>query len=618
MSVSISWPSRDRSPTPAKIEMPRYFSATAWISSITSTVLPTPAPPNIAALPPLAIGASKVDDLDAGLEQRGHSRFFGESGRLAVDRPARRVGRQRRSVIAHRAGHVDQSSEHRVADGDGDRLACAAHLHAARKPCRRLQSDGAHSFEIQVAVDFQHQLFGAIPVDHKRIVDGREFTVIEAHFHDWAAHDRYGAWGLVLRSHCQVGTIEPLLRCIQSSASVWTRIGMQLLRQVNKGLRFQRTHPQAADLDQCAGVDPLLVSRSGARLAHPTKPGDGGLLPKPGNDNPSEAPTMTAHPRQALVGDIGGTNARFAIADVDELTVKHFASFRCDMFSSLRETIEGYLASVPHRPTMAGFAIAGPVTPEGVHLTNRNWTVTHEELRTATGVEKLHVVNDFEALALSLPYLTAHDLEKVCGGEPQPDAAKIALGPGTGLGMAGLVPAKGGGWESVGGEGGHVSFSAESADEAAIAEHMRGSAEGHLSTEQMVSGPALPRLYAIVSELRGAGGGKTPSAHDIVEHALAQDDPIAEAVLDYFVKWLGRYAGDMALAFGARGGVYLGGGISPRIVDLLMKGSFQSAFTAKGRLSEYLEPIPVYVVKANDAGLRGVAVALSNLVPATS
>ncbi len=325
---------------------------------------------------------------------------------------------------------------------------------------------------------------------------------------------------------------------------------------------------------------------------------------------------MTANPRQALVADIGGTHARFAIADIDELTVKHFASFRCEMFSRLQQTIQAYLASVPHRPTMAGFAIAGPVTPDGVVLTNRDWRVTADDLKAATGASELHMINDFEAQALSLPFLTAHDLEKVGGGEPVVKKPMVVLGPGTGLGMAGLVPTAHG-WEPVGSEGGHVGFAAEDAEEAAIAARMRGGDSGHISVEQLVSGPALPRLYAIIAELRGAER-EEKSSHDIVLDALRHKDPLAEAVLDHLVRWLGRFAGDMALAYGARGGVYLAGGIAPVIVEALKGETFGKAFSSKGRLSPFLEPIPIYVIKANDAGLRGAAVALSNRVPAAS
>lgn len=329
---------------------------------------------------------------------------------------------------------------------------------------------------------------------------------------------------------------------------------------------------------------------------------------------------MTAISRQALVGDIGGTNARFAIADIDELAISDFAVFRCDMFGSLQEAVSAYLDSVPQRPAMAAFAIAGPlagavagpmagqVADEPIRLTNRPWTFTANELKAACGVQHLHLVNDFEALALSLPSLTGHDLHRICGGTPVDRATKVVVGPGTGLGVGALVDSPGG-WVSVGGEGGHVSFGAQTAAELRIVEHVGRGGE-HVSAERLISGSGIARIYKALAGIGGEEAGLDSPA-EIVEHALAHDDPLAEQALGYFVKWLGRYAGDLALIHGARGGVYIGGGVAPRILDALAGDAFATAFRSKGRLSAYLEPIPVYVIKAADAGLRGAAVALS-------
>lgn len=322
---------------------------------------------------------------------------------------------------------------------------------------------------------------------------------------------------------------------------------------------------------------------------------------------------MTIRSRHALVGDIGGTHARFAISDIDELTISHFAAFRCAMFPSLEAAIQAYLASLPNRPRMGAIAIAGPASGETLKLTNLPWTFTREDIRAAAGIDRLTVVNDFEALAMSLPYLSAHDLHKIGGGEAVADAPRIVLGPGTGLGMAGLVPADGT-WIAVGSEGGHVTFPLETAREMAIAERLRGK-DSHLSAEDMISGPGLLRLYRTLAEM----SGRTGSAHgpaDITRLALARDEALAEEALELFVTWLGRFAGDMALAYGAAGGVYIGGGIAPHIIKALEAPSFRAAFEAKGRLSGYMAAMPVHVVKAADAGLRGAALALSLAVPA--
>ncbi|WP_159592400.1 glucokinase [Chelativorans xinjiangense] len=321
---------------------------------------------------------------------------------------------------------------------------------------------------------------------------------------------------------------------------------------------------------------------------------------------------MKGNSRQALVADIGGTHARFAISDIDELTVTNFAVFRCNMFTSLKAAIEAYMGSVPHRPAMASFAIAGPVTEGELRLTNLPWSFTRDDLRRATGAERLHVVNDFEALALSLPYLTAHDLHKLGGGEPAEGRPRVVLGPGTGLGVAGLVAAPSG-WVGMPTEGGHVSFPVESGEELEIVEQIRAG-EGHLSAERLISGPGLSRLYAALAKKRGRHV-EPRSVQEIVERGLAKEDPLAELALQLFVKWLGRFAGDVALLYGAGGGVYLGGGIAPRILDLLATDAFRGAFLSKGRLFSFLERLPVQVIKSQDAGLRGAAVALSAAIP---
>lgn len=321
---------------------------------------------------------------------------------------------------------------------------------------------------------------------------------------------------------------------------------------------------------------------------------------------------MTAITRQALVGDIGGTNARFAIADIDELTISDFANFRCDMFASLPEAIAAYLDSIPHRPAMAGLAVAAPVNGDRIQLTNRPWTFTRTEIADAAGVERLHLVNDYEALALCLPHLTAHDLHGIGAGRDEKGAPMAVVGPGTGLGVAALVRARDI-CIGVAGEGGHVSFAPQSAADMEIVEQIRQAGE-HVSAEKLISGPGLVRLYKALGDIRsraGAPAQEIGDAAEVVARALSGDDALAAEALDYFVTWLGRFAGDIALLYGARGGVYLGGGIVPKILAALDSKRFLDAFRSKGRLTSFLEPVPVHVIMAADAGLRGAAVALS-------
>lgn len=317
---------------------------------------------------------------------------------------------------------------------------------------------------------------------------------------------------------------------------------------------------------------------------------------------------MIARSREALVGDIGGTNARFAMADIDELTIDHFAAFSCRGFPSLEAVIAAYLASVPHRPKMASLAIAAPIWGKRIEITNLDWSFTHEDIAAATGAETPVLVNDFEALALSLPYLIPHDLHPLNGGKPVENGAKVVLGPGTGLGVAGLVYGTGS-WVAVPGEGGHVSFPAQDVEEVEILRRLSAGG-GWVSTERLISGPGLERIYAILRDMRGVPSAPKPVA-EVTRLALAEEDPFAVEALGYFLKWLGRFAGDMALVYGATGGVYLGGGIAPRILKALEGEAFRSAFTEKGRLTGLLSQVPVNVIMAGDVALRGAAIALS-------
>jgi glucokinase len=315
---------------------------------------------------------------------------------------------------------------------------------------------------------------------------------------------------------------------------------------------------------------------------------------------------MTARSREALVADVGGTTARFAIADIDELTIDHFASFSSRMFPRLEDAIESYLASVPTRPKMASLAIAAPLRGPTIEFTNLDWRFTRDDIARSTGVENVLLINDFEAVAHALPHLVPHDLHQIGGGTPAAIGPRVALGPGTGLGVAGLV-ARQDGWTPVASEGGHIAFAPGNDEDYEI---MRRMGDGdRVSAERMISGPGLERVYGVLRQMRGQpADGK--SVAEVVRLAMEEADPIAEAALAHFVRWLGAFAGDMALVFGATGGVYIGGGVAPHIIKALETGAFREAFEAKGRLSGFLRPIPIHVIVAADAGLKGAAAAL--------
>jgi glucokinase len=304
----------------------------------------------------------------------------------------------------------------------------------------------------------------------------------------------------------------------------------------------------------------------------------------------------------ALVADIGGTNARFALADPATGRLARVESAPCARFSGPEAALEAYLAALPQRPARAAIAVAGPVVGGAARLTNLGWRIGPETLRAA-GVPDARILNDFEALARALPDLGEGDLQRIGGGAPVPAAAKAALGPGTGLGIAALLPDEAG-WRPVASEGGHATFPARAAGEVALLDRLFPDAR--VSAERILSGPGLAAVYGAL-----AGGSVAPAtAPEVVARARAGEAAAAEA-LDRFVVWLGRFAGDVALMFAARGGVYLGGGIAPRIADEIAGGGFRAAFEDKGRLAGYLAAIPVFIILAPDAGLRGAARALA-------
>jgi glucokinase len=308
-----------------------------------------------------------------------------------------------------------------------------------------------------------------------------------------------------------------------------------------------------------------------------------------------------------LVADIGGTNARFAIADPASLDLSHISQFRCADHESFEAALRHYVETVGARPARAAIAVAGPVTGPEVRLTNLPWSFTAAELCTGFGLAEVRLLNDFEALAHALPYLAAGDLHQIGGVAPAEHATKAVLGPGTGLGVAGLAWS-GERWVALPGEGGHVTLGAGNERELALLERIRKGRD-HLSVERVLSGPGLAALYQAVA----ASQGLTVAAlepNDVLVLGSSGEDLVAAEALDLFVTWLGGFAGDAALLLGARGGIYLGGGIAPKIVAKLSAGAFRHAFEDKGRMSVYLAPIPVYVITADFAALKGAAASL--------
>lgn len=318
-------------------------------------------------------------------------------------------------------------------------------------------------------------------------------------------------------------------------------------------------------------------------------------------------------PARALVADIGGTNARFAVADLESLALSNVLHVPCATHPSLAGAMLDYLKGLRQPPLHAAIAVAAPVTGEEIRLTNSPWSFARRALCRSAGLDGVLVLNDFEALALSLPHLDSSELAQIGGIEPIPHAPKVVLGPGTGLGVASLVWSRTG-WVAVPGEGGHVTLGAHDARELALIERLRKGRD-HLSVERALSGLGLPDLYQAVAAA-GDGADEPLAPSEVVARAMSGGDPAAKEALTLFITWLGRFAGDVALILGARGGVYLGGGIPPRLLPQLAAGPFRQAFEAKGRMGALLAPIPIYVILAEFAALKGAAAGLRNALQA--
>lgn len=318
------------------------------------------------------------------------------------------------------------------------------------------------------------------------------------------------------------------------------------------------------------------------------------------------------HQRTAVIGDIGGTHARFAICDIDELSVRHFAVFTTDMFPSLPEAVAHYLESIPETPGIAGFAVADPLTGERMGVENTSWSFTADEVQKACGASKIHFVNNFEALALCLPYLNAHDRCRINDGKSVEDAPIVVLGTGGEFGTATLRQISG---KRVpfSGAAGYMAFSASDERELAILSKVADK-NGYAPVQSILTGHGIEKIHAVLADLQGAAKPEA-TATEIIDLALKDDDPLALDTLNCFASIVARVAGDMALLHDARGGVYIGRGITPKILRILDSDRFRSAFRNKGKKSDHVASIPVYAILANDAGLRGAAIAVSERFP---
>lgn len=352
-------------------------------------------------------------------------------------------------------------------------------------------------------------------------------------------------------------------------------------------------------------------------------------------------PTFTAAPVHAggprLLADVGGTNARFAL-ELAPNRIEHIDVLACADYACLADAITAYLNSAAMQAARPGvvkhaaIAIANPVVADFVQMTNHHWAFSIEGMRTDLGFETLIVVNDFSALASALPHLQDGEKLQIGGGSVRAGAPLGLLGAGTGLGVSGLIPTgksmsaatdgivdgdavvATGGWTALCSEGGHVTFSPTNQKEVAVLQFAWREFE-HVSAERLLSGAGLELIYRALCDQAGRPGERLP-APDIARLALSGECALCNDTIDMFCGMLGTVAGNLAVTLGAQGGIYIGGGIVPRLGERFAASPFRRRFEQKGRFVAYLAQVPTFVITAKYPAFVGVSALLAERLAA--
>lgn len=308
---------------------------------------------------------------------------------------------------------------------------------------------------------------------------------------------------------------------------------------------------------------------------------------------------MASH---ALVGDVGGTNARLALCAMADGSLSRAKTYSGLDFPTLEAVIRTYLDEMKVEVEDACIAIACPIQGDWVSMTNHTWEFSISEMKANLGLQHLEIINDFTAVSMAIPMLSDAERLQFGGSAPQAGKPIAVYGAGTGLGVAHLVHA-GDRWLSLPGEGGHVDFAPNSEEEDDVLHALRAEL-GHVSAERLLSGPGLVNLY------RGLvlADNRVPEAlapKDVTERALADSCTDCRRALSLFCVLMGRFGGNLALNLATFGGVYIAGGIVPRFLEFFKASGFRVAFEDKGRFQSYLKDVPVYLITHDQPGLLG-------------
>jgi glucokinase len=309
-----------------------------------------------------------------------------------------------------------------------------------------------------------------------------------------------------------------------------------------------------------------------------------------------------------IVADIGGTNARFALVTgktKNHYQIEHIQVLQAAQYPTCADAVQHYLQQLGGvQPRSACLAVAGPVTGDRVRMTNLNWEFSCTEMASQFGFQHFLAMNDFAAVAAACSQVTQDHLVTIKPGTPQLGATKAVFGPGTGLGVAGLVNHNGV-WLPVPCEGGHVNIAPATPFEAEIIKAAMAT-HGHVSAEVFISGPGLVNLYHAICSVRGVPPSEVEPA-TITHGAIEGENDLYLETLNTFCSFVGSFAGNLALTYGAKGGIYMAGGVLPRISDFLIRSPFVERFSSKGVMSHYVKDIPAQLMVHPETAFVGAA-----------
>jgi glucokinase len=310
---------------------------------------------------------------------------------------------------------------------------------------------------------------------------------------------------------------------------------------------------------------------------------------------------------QILVADIGGTHARFALAahsETDGMILSELRVLDSGAYPSLAAVTKAYLNTLDgKRPDTACLALAGPVRGARAHLTNLGWSADSAELEATLGFSRVTLINDFGALARAVPHLEAHEIQTIKHGTPDPHGPISVMGAGTGFGLSLLIPRQDV-WDLVATEGGHQGFAPETTFERRLWDHLSAQST-HVSVERVLSGAGLSQIHAVLAAEDGAT--LDPIEADVISRAAEAGDERAIRALECFCDIFGSVAGNIALTQGATGGIYLAGGVLEKNPHMLEKSAFVRRFRDKEAMADYLDAIPVCLIRSPYAALKGAA-----------